>query len=223
LTIWDWTYAEKILPELLQAFGASVVITVEAFILALVFGGLVTYLLAVGGKVAGVTARVSDFIRKTPVLVQIYFVYFVLPDIGIVLSAWITGVLTLALHYGFYLAEVYQGGLRAVSAGQIQAAKALGLRSRVIFWKVMLPQALPIITPNAGNYCIYMLKDTPYLSAISVVEVMRVSYRLGGDYFRYIEPFTITGILFLLASWTAGLLIGFAERRMRGGWARRSV
>jgi polar amino acid transport system permease protein len=223
LTIWDWNYAENILPALLQAFGASVVITVEAFALALIFGGLVTYLLTVGGKVAAIAAGLSDFIRKTPVLVQIYFVYFVLPDAGIVLSAWITGVLTLALHYGFYLAEVYQGGLRAVSTGQVQAAKALGLRSHVIFWRVTLPQALPIITPNAGNYFIYMLKDTPYLSAISVVEVMRVSYRLGGDYFRYIEPFTITGILFLLASWSAGLLIGFVERRMRGDWARRTV
>jgi len=155
--------------------------------------------------------------------VQLYFVYFVLPDTGIVLSAWITGVVTLSLHYGFYLAEVYRAGIRTVAAGQVEAARALALRRITIFRKVILPQALPIITPNAGNYFIYMLKDTPYLSAISVVEVMRVSYRLGGDHFRYIEPFTIAGILFLISSWSASLLVGLMERRMRGRWARRTI
>ena len=223
MKIWDWKYAEDILPVLLQAFGNSLVITLEAFAVALVMGGLFAYLMDRPGKAARVTAGLSDFIRKTPVLVQLYFVYFVLPDVGVMLSAWITGVITLSLHYGFYLAEVYRAGLRTVPAGQIEAAKALGLRRSVIFWKVIVPQALPIITPNAGNYFIYMLKDTPYLSAISVVEVMRVSYRLGGEYFRYIEPFTIAGILFLLSSWCAGLLIGLMERRMRGRWARRAV
>ena len=223
MAIWDWKYAADILPALLQAFGTSLVITVEAFAGALVLGGLFAWLLGAGGKAAKATAGLSDFIRKTPVLVQLYFVYFVLPDVGIMLSAWITGVLTLSLHYGFYLAEVYRAGFRAVPGGQVEAAKALGVGRRAIFLKVILPQAMPIITPNAGNYLIYMLKDTPFLSAISVVEIMRVLYRLGGDYFRYIEPFTIAGLLFLLASWSASLLIGLLEQRMRGRWARRTI
>lgn len=223
MAIWDWTYAANILPVLLQAFGTSLVITLEAFAGAVVVGAFIAWLLETGGKAGKVTAALSDFVRKTPILVQLYFVYFVLPDVGIVLSAWITGILTLSIHYGFYLAEVYRAGIRTVPAGQVEAARALALRRTIIFRKVILPQALPIITPNAGNYFIYMLKDTPYLSAISVVEVMRVSYRLGGDYFRYIEPFTIAGILFLLSSWGASLLVGLMERRMRGGWARRTI
>lgn len=223
MTIWDWKYATDILPLLLEAFGSSLLIAVKSFVGALILGVLIAYTLE-KGKLAGVaTAALSDFVRKTPILVQLYFVYFVLPDTGIVLSAWTTGVLTLSLHYGFYLAEVYRGGIRAVPAGQVEAAKALGLRSHVIFRKVIVPQALPIITPNAGNYFIYMLKDTPYLSAISVVEVMRVSYRLGGDYFRYVEPITIAGLLFLTSSWTAGILIGLMERRTRGKWASRTL
>lgn len=223
MAFWDWKYANDILPQLLQAFGSSLLITLQAFAGALVLGALFAWLLEAGGRWSKATAAVSDFIRKTPILVQLYFVYFVLPDVGIVLSAWITGVITLSLHYGFYLAEVYRAGIRTVPAGQAEAARALALRRRTIFRKVILPQALPIITPNAGNYFIYMLKDTPYLSAISVVEVMRVSYRLGGDHFRYIEPFTIAGILFLLSSWGASLLVGLMERRMRGHWAQRTV
>lgn len=223
MTIWDWTYATDILPVLVQAFGASLAITFQSFAGALALGAIFAWLLENGGKPARITGAVSDFIRKTPILVQLYFVYFVLPDTGIVLSAWITGVLTLSLHYGFYLAEVYRAGIRTVAAGQVEAARALALRRVTIFRKVILPQALPIITPNAGNYFIYMLKDTPYLSAISVVEVMRVSYRLGGDHFRYIEPFTIVGILFLVSSWSASLLFGVMERRMRGRWARRAI
>lgn len=223
MAIWDWTYAADILPALLQAFGSSLVITLEAFAAALVGGGLIAWLLGTGGIGARITAGLSDFIRKTPILVQLYFVYFVLPGVGIVLSAWTTGLLTLSLHYSFYLAEVYRAGLRAVPAGQVEAATALGLRGFGIFRKVTLPQALPIITPNAGNYFIYMLKDTPYLSSISVVEIMRVSYRLGGDFFRYVEPLTIAGILFLLSSWGASLLIGLLERRTRGRWAHRTV
>ena len=223
MAIWDWKYATDILPVLLQAFGSSLLITVEAFAGALVLGAVAAWFLETGRKAATATATVSDFIRKTPILVQLYFVYFVLPDVGIVLSAWITGVITLSLHYGFYLAEVYRAGIRTVPNGQIEAARALALRRSTIFRKVVLPQALPIITPNAGNYFIYMLKDTPYLSAISVVEVMRVSYRLGGDNFRYIEPFTMAGILFLLSSWIASLLIGLLERRLRGRWARQTI
>lgn len=223
MAIWDWKYAADILPVMLQAFGSSLMITVQAFAGALVLGAVLAWLLEAGGTGAKIAAAASDFIRKTPILVQLYFVYFVLPDVGIVLSAWITGVITLALHYGFYLAEVYRAGIRAVPGGQVEAACALGLRPSLIFGKVVLPQALPIITPNAGNYFIYMLKDTPYLSAISVVEVMRVSYRLGGDHFRYIEPFTIAGILFLLSSWAASLLVGQMERRTRGAWARRTI
>jgi polar amino acid transport system permease protein len=223
VTIWDWHFAADALPMLIKAFGSSLAAAVEAFLGALLLGSVVAWLLGLGGKVARPTAAVSDFVRKTPILVQLYFVYFVLPDVGIVLSAWVTGVLTLSLHYAFYLAEVYRAGILAIPKGQLDAAKALGLKRYVIFRKVILPQALPIIIPNAGNYFIYMLKDTPYLSAISVVEVMRVSNRLGGDYFRYVEPFTIAGVLFLVASWIAAFLIGALERHTRGRWANRTA
>lgn len=223
MSIWDWKYAADIAPLLLQAFGTSIVITVQAFVGAVLLGGLFAWLLERGGKAGKATAGVSDFVRKTPILVQLYFAYFVLPDIGIVLSAWITGVIALSLHYGFYLSDVYRAGIRAVPSGQVEAAKALALGRFTIFRKVVLPQALPIITPNAGNYFIYMLKDTPFLSAISVVEVMRVSYRVGGEFFRYVEPFTMAGALFLVASWAGSLLFGLLERRLRGRWARRTL
>jgi polar amino acid transport system permease protein len=208
---------------LLRAFGSSIVITLEAGAAAIVLGGIVAALLGRSGFAGRATSGLSDFVRKTPILVQLYFVYFVLPDVGVVLSAWITGVLTLALHYSFYIAEVYRAGIAAIPIGQTEAAKALGLRRTVTFAKIILPQSLPIIVPNTGNYVIYMLKDTPYLSAISVIEVMRVSYRLGGDFFRYIEPLTITGLLFLAASWCFALATSLLERRLRGRWARRSI
>jgi polar amino acid transport system permease protein len=219
--MWDINYALRVLPEIALAFVNSFIITVVAFTVALVLG-----VLCLWGETTCNSARigltaVSDFVRRTPLLVQLYFAFYALPSFGINMTAWTTGIVVLSWHYGFYLAEVYRAAIAAVPKGQWEASRALGLTIRQIYTRVIVPQALPVVVPNAGNYLIYMFKDTPYLAAITVVEAMQVSLRLGSETFRYIEPITICGLLFLLASWASAWCIGWVETRSRGKWATR--
>lgn len=217
--MWDQNFVLQILPALLVAFGNTIVITFESFALAAVAAIFVLYLLSANKHVAMATSIVSDFVRKTPILMQLYLLYFVLPGFGVRLSAWTTGVIVLGFHYSFYLAEVYRAALNAVPKGQWEAGRTLGLKPLQIYYKVVIPQVLPLVIPNAGNYLIYMFKDTPYLAAITVVEAMKIASKLGSEYFRYVEPITIVGLLFLLTSWISALLISLLERGSRGKWA----
>lgn len=136
-----------------------------------------------------------SFSKYTPVSSDL-FLFYVLPDAGIRLSPFQTGVLALGLHYSAYLAEVYRAGIDSVPEGQWEAAQALSLSKVHTFRAVILPQALPPVIPALGNYLIAMFKDTPMLSAITVLELLQTAKIIGADTFRYIEPLTLVGILF---------------------------
>ena len=141
-----------------------------------------------------------EFIRSTPLLIQIFFLFFVLPEFGIVLDAFTAGVLALGLHYGAYCSEVYRAGLEAVPRGQWEAATALNLDQLATFRDIILPQALPPVVPALGNYLVALFKETPLLSAIAVLELMQTAKILGSETFRYNEPITLVGLFFLAMS-----------------------
>ncbi|MDQ3990186.1 MAG: ectoine/hydroxyectoine ABC transporter permease subunit EhuD [Actinomycetota bacterium] len=212
---WDWNYAIDILPELLR----GLVVTVEATLL----GSAVAYLL---GLVFALVRRsripvlsqatwlLVEFVRSTPLLVQLFFLFFVLPDFGIRFSAFTTGVLALGLHYACYTAEVYRAGIEAVPRGQWEACTALSLPRYRMWTGVILPQAVPRVLPALGNYMISMFKETPLLLAISVLELVGAAREAGSETFRLVEPFTMAGIFFLLVSYPAGVLVRRLERRV---------
>jgi polar amino acid transport system permease protein len=135
------------------------------------------------------------------------------------MSAWQTGVLALGLHYASYLSEVYRAGFESVAQGQREAVIALNLRRFDSFRDVILPQALRPIVPALGNYLIGMFKETPILFVISVHEMMSVAKLIGSETFRYFEPYTIVGAIFLALSLGAAALVQQVERRL-GKWAR---
>jgi polar amino acid transport system permease protein len=143
---------------------------------------------------------VVEFIRSTPLLVQIYFLFFVLPEAGIRLSPLTTGVLALGLHYSAYTAEVYRAGIEGVPKGQWEAAIALNMKPWHTWRAVILPQALPPVIPALGNYLIAMFKDTPMLASITVLELLQTAKLIGAESFRYLEPLTLVGLLFLAIS-----------------------
>lgn len=156
---------------------------------------------------------VVEFFRSTPLLVQIYFLFYVLPDAGLRLTPLQTGILALGIHYSAYLAEVYRAGIDSVPEGQWEAAKALNMSKVHTFKSIILPQALPPIIPAMGNYLIAMFKDTPMLSAITVLELLQTAKIIGADTFRYIEPLTLVGMLFLTLSLISARMIRFLEQR----------
>jgi polar amino acid transport system permease protein len=214
MPLWDWGYAFEVLPQLLRALLVTLEITLLGSVLALLLGLAIAVLRQAHIPVLDqVLWALVEFIRSTPLLVQVFFLYFALPRFGITLSALTVGVLGLGLHYATYTSEVYRAGIEAVPRGQWEAATALSL-SRARTWTgVILPQAIPRVLPALGNYVISMFKEVPLLLAISVVEVVSKAQEIGSQTFRFTEPFTIAGLLFLALSYPASMLVRRLERR----------
>jgi polar amino acid transport system permease protein len=215
VTVWDWGYAWEILPDLLLALVTTIEITLLGSVLALVLGLVIAVLRRARIPVLDqVLWAFVEVIRSTPLLVQIFFLFFVLPQFGIVLSAFVVGVIALGVHYATYTSEVYRAGIDAVPKGQWEAAWALSLPPRRIWTGVILPQAVPRVLPALGNYVISMFKEVPLLLAIGVIEVVNAAREIGSQDFRYVEPYTIAGLLFLALSYPASLLVRRLERRV---------
>jgi polar amino acid transport system permease protein len=214
MAVWDWDYAFSILPALVQGLGLTLVATVLGSIIAMVLG-LVFAVLRRGPRIVAIIVQCFvEFVRSTPLLVQIFFLYFGLPTLGVVLPALVVGVLALGVHYACYTSEVYRAGIEAIPRGQWEAARALSLPPSRIWTGVVLPQAVPRVIPALGNYVISMFKEVPLLIGIGILDVVGRAQEAGNVYFRYVEPYTLAGLFFLLMSYPASLLVRRLERRV---------
>jgi polar amino acid transport system permease protein len=212
----DWRFAWRILPDLLHAALTTISITLVGFMAALLLGLLLALLRRSRFRsLSRPAAMLIEFIRSTPLLIQLYFLFYVAPDYGLTLSALTAGTLGIALHYASYVAEVYRAGLNGVPKGQWEAAKALNLSPWHAYQTIILPQAVRSIVPALGNYLIAMFKDTPVLSAITVVELMLQAKNIGSASFRYIEPVTLAGLFFLAVSLGVAFAVRKLERYLR--------
>jgi len=213
---WRWDYTWEVLPDLMVAFlQYTLGITLAAGLLAVVLG----LVLALGRRsdnkwVSRPTFGVIEFIRSTPVPIQLFFVYFGLPTIGLRMSALVTGILVLGVHYACYMSEVYRAGIEAIPKGQWEACTALSLSPQRTWRAVVLPQVIRRIVPSAGNQIIALFKETPFLIVIGVGEMVYVANQFGSATFRYIEPVTIAGLIFLLASYPTSVLMRRLEARL---------
>ncbi|MFF8458918.1 ectoine/hydroxyectoine ABC transporter permease subunit EhuD [Streptomyces albidoflavus] len=212
---WDWSAVTDFMPR----FWDGVLVTLQATVI----GSLISFTL---GLVWAIAFRaptrfvrwpvtiVTEFIRNTPLLVQLFFLFFVLPEWGIQFSALTTGIIAIGLHYSTYTAQVYRAGIDAVPVGQWEAATALSLPARRTWTTVILPQAIRRVVPALGNYVVSMLKDTPLLAGIGVLEMLQQSRLEGAATFQYTEPLTVVGIAFILIAYPASLLLRALERRL---------
>lgn len=215
--IFDWAFAWKILP----ALGSALIITVQATVLGMLLAVVLGLVLAMLRRshmrwISAPVAVLIEFVRSTPLLVQMYFLFYVLPQSGVQMSPLATGILALGVHYAAYCAEVYRAGIESVPRGQLEAATALNMSPWRTAVGVVLPQAIPPVVPALGNYLVAMFKDTPLLSAITVVELLQQSKIIGSATFRYTEPLTLVGLLFLLLS----LIAAWGVRRLEA-WLKK--
>jgi polar amino acid transport system permease protein len=218
----DYVLAVSILPLLLQATVVTIEVTVAGFAIALVGGLFLLFLRRSRYKVvAKATNGFVEVIRSTPLLVQVFFLYFVGPQYGIVLTPLQTGIVALGIHYSCYMSEVYRAGLESVPAAQWDAVVALNLPVFTTYARIILPQALPPIIPAAGNFLIYMFKDSPLLFAIGVAELMHVSAKIGSENFQYLEPVTLCGLIFLALSLLCAAILRLVERFLGRRWQFR--
>lgn len=212
---WDWAFTIEILPQLVAALRVTVAATLVGFSMALV-GGLLLALLRRSRfrPLSWTSGAIVEFVRSTPLLIQIYFLFYVMPELGLKLTPFVTGVAALGMHYSAYLSEVYRAGIDAVPRGQWEAATALNLGRRRTFVRIILPQAIPPVVPAVGNYLVAMFKDTPMLSTITVLELLYTARDIGAETFRYLEPLTLVGVLFLVVSLVAASGVRLVERRV---------
>ena len=215
MNFFDWEFAREILPRLLDASLTTIGIALAGFAIAVVLG----LFLAIGRRsrhrwLSWPVTGLIEFIRSTPLLIQVYFLFYVFPNYGLNLSAMQAGIIGIALHYACYTAEVYRAGLDAVPRSQWEAVTALNMKPWTAYRDVILPQALRPVLPALGNYLISILKDTPVLSAITVVEIMQRAKNIGSESFRYLEPITMVGVFFLILSLGLAWCVRRLENRM---------
>lgn len=210
----DLAFALSAVPIILGVAGATLGIALATCLGAALLGfGL--ELLRRSHPVFGLLARfMIDFIRSTPVLAWIYFLYFVLPFYGVILPAIVVGAASLSLYYSGYLAEVFKAGIDAIPKGQSEAARALNLGRADTLTRIIAPQMLRNIAAPMGNYFVSILKATPYLAVIAVPEMLGRAFDIASDTYRYAEPLTVAGILFLILASTISYGVRLLERRM---------
>ena len=212
---WRWDFAIEILPKMLLATLNTIMAAGVGYTIAVVVGLLFLLGQRTPIKIVNIINReIVEFIRTTPLLIQLFFVYFVLPQFGITLCAWVCGMITIGLHFGTYLSEVYRGALEGVPKTQWEACRALNFSTVYTYRKIVLPQAFPIAIPCMGNYLVGIFKDTPLLSTIGVAELFHAATAVGGYHYRYLEPYTIVGLIFLSLSIPAAIWIRRIEKNV---------
>lgn len=218
MTNWSWDVFIDAFPFVIKGLGITVGLTLSSFALALVFGFVWLFLRRIpNGLIQWLVVWTMEFIRSTPPLVQLFFIYYAfpqLPFIGLTLSPFLSAVIGLGIHFSTYISEVYRSGIEDVSAGQWEAAKALNFPPYQKWIKIILPQAIPPTIPMLGNYFIIMFKEVPLASTIGVVGILQLANDYGAKTWNYVEPLTLVALLFLLLSYPSARLINRLERKV---------
>ena len=206
------------LAEYLPLLAKGALVTVEVFACALVVAtllGMVWALMRVSRvrALSRFSKALINIIRGIPILVQLFYIYFVFPEIGIQLSAFEAGVIGLGFAYSCYMAEVFRAGIEAVDPGQVEAAQSLGMSRVLILWRVVLPQAFKISLPPYGNTCIMLLKDTSQTSIITVAELSFQGRLIASSTFKNTEIFTLVAVWYLAMCVPLILLVGRLEKK----------
>ncbi|MDR4127208.1 amino acid ABC transporter permease [Yanghanlia caeni] len=191
----------EFLPILLEGAVVTIQVTVLSFLLSSVLGlGLALMRISTIRTLRVTGSVIIDIIRGLPIIVTLFYIYFVLPDFGIQLSAFQAGVIGLGIAYSAYHAENFRGGIEAVDNGQREAAQAMGMRGPLMMRRVILPQAFRIALPPYGNILVMMLKDSSLVSTITVAEMTRAGQLIASSTFQNMTVYTLVALLYLLMS-----------------------
>jgi polar amino acid transport system permease protein len=215
-TTFDWSYFWALFPDMLRGLWVTVQATIGGFCIAIVLGMFLAIARRSGRRwVSWPTAALIEFVRSTPLLVQLFFLFFALPAWGITLGSMAALIVGLGVHYATYCSEAYRAGINSVPKGQWEAATALNLKGTTTWADVVIPQAIPNVLPALGNYLIAALKDAPLGSSIGVTGILFMAQTAQSRAFDAgVEPFTLIGLGFLAVSIPAAWLIRRLERRI---------
>jgi len=213
--MWDWKLALETLPKLWQGFLTTVQVSILASIGAVILGLIWAVIRYV--EVPFLSGAVSIFVqllRGTPLLVQLYILFYVVPQYGISASAFMTGVVGMSFYFSSYCAEVFRAGIINIPKGQWDVARALSLPPRRVWLDIILPQVGRSVIPPIGNYAIVIFKQSALLSTITVAELLHSAQNIGSETYRYVEPITMAGLLYFAISYPAALGLRRLEKRL---------
>ncbi len=212
----NWQYIWNAVPRFIDATLLTLNLSLWSIILSMIIG--VFCAVALVYKIRGLQGFVKAYIelsRNTPLLIQVFFLYFGLSKIGIKLDGFTCGIIGLAFLGGSYMAEAFRAGLEAVSNGQIESALSLGLTARQAFRYVIFPQAFAISTPAIGANCLFLMKETSVISAIAVAELMFLAKDIIGMDYKTNEALFLLVVFYLIILLPVSVYIRYLERRLR--------
>lgn len=212
----------EFLPLLLKGTLITIEITVLSLIFAL-FIGLFTAFARISNNI--LLRKIAGFyisiIRGTPLLVQLMYVYFVLPELGIYLSPFMAGLIGLSLYEGAYLAEIFRAGIKSIGKGQLEAAYSIGMSYPTAMKRIILPQAIRNVLPPIGNSAILLLKNSSLCAAIAVNELMHTGEVLATSTFRNLEIFTMVAVMYWILHYPMAYIVDRLERKMSNDSGQR--
>lgn len=209
-------YVVRNLPVLASGLWMTLVISAFGLLVAAPIGLATALGTLRGGRAlaAAMRAYVQAF-RNTPLLVQLYLVYFGMPLIGLAWDPTASGVAALGLYHGAFLAEVFRAGLAAISGRQLDAASSLGMRYRLALRRILLPQAIRIVLPALGNEFVLLVKNSSLLSTIAIVELTMTGKLLAEQSAAVYEVFFAVGAFYLIVTALMALVLRRVEWRLR--------
>lgn len=214
------------LPSIFKGMWVTLGVTIACYLFAMVFGFFWVFLKRISFKpFQWVVSFVLEFIRSTPPLVQLFFLFFglpMVPYVGVSLSPLTVAVLGLGIHYSTYISEIYRSGIESVDKGQWEASTALNMSVKDKWTKVILPQAIPPTIPMLGNYLIIMFKEVPLTSTVGVAGMLLMADKFGAKNWSYLEPYTLVAIFFLLLSYPSAVLIKKLEIKLNRRFDKNS-
>jgi len=203
------------LPSLLQGAAVTITVSLLAFALALIVG-LATGIARISriAPLRALAAFYIQFIRGTPLLLQLFFIYYVLPYAGIVLTPFESGMIGLTLNYGAYMAEVFRSGIQAIPKGQWEAGSSVGMSRRLLMRRIILPQAFRIIVPPLGNFFVSIFKDSALVSVITMRDLMFSGELLASATYKHFEIFTMVAVIYFLISYPVAKFVEWIEAKI---------
>jgi len=209
-----WKDSAEFMPILLQGVGLTIVVSVGSLALSTILGlGWALMRVSQHAALRQTSKFAVNIIRGIPIIVQLFYIYFVLPEFGIALSALQAAIIGLGIAYSAYQSENFRAGIEAVDPGQIEAAQSIGMRRLLIMRRVVLPQAVRIVLPPYGNIMIMMLKDSSQASTITVAELALQGKLIASSTFKNTSVFTLVALMYLTMSIPLILLVRHFENK----------
>lgn len=211
-----WDFLAVAFPALCKGALITLEMSVISLLIGLLVGVPLAFARVYGGRVLRAISLVySEFMRNTPVLVQLFVVYYGLPEFGIVFSPLVAGCLTLGLNSAAYQIEYFRGSILSVGSGQMMAARALGMSKFKAIFVIILPQVIRLVLPTWSNEAISMIKNTSVCYLIAIPELMTQAKILISSYYNTIESYSTVAVFYIVIIGAMAMLFTYLERKAK--------